>query len=104
MLSESTARLVENAAVLGEPELVRIKGADQPVRARQLLAIGERRPLRRTESELVGRSGNSTRSLRSSMRRSAAPAVSSPSSDRRVSARADWSANPPRSPPAAAWR
>jgi len=56
MLSESTARLVENAAVLGEPELVQIKGADQPVRARQLLAIGERRPLRRTESELVGRS------------------------------------------------
>jgi adenylate cyclase len=56
MLSESTARLVEPVAVLGEPELVHIKGADQPVRARQLLAIGERKPLRRTESELVGRS------------------------------------------------
>ena len=28
MLSESTARLVEGAAVLGEPQLVRIKGAD----------------------------------------------------------------------------
>ena len=28
MLSESTARLVEGAAVLGEPELVHIKGAD----------------------------------------------------------------------------
>ena len=28
MLSESTARLVEDAAVLGEPELVHIKGAD----------------------------------------------------------------------------
>ena len=31
MLSASTARLVEDAAVLGEPELVRIKGADTPV-------------------------------------------------------------------------
>ena len=30
MLSESTARLVEDAAVLGEPELVHIKGADTP--------------------------------------------------------------------------
>jgi adenylate cyclase len=56
MLSESTARLVENAAVLSDPELVKIKGADEPVRARQLLAIGEHRPLRRTESALVGRS------------------------------------------------
>ena len=32
MLSASTARLVEGAAALGEPELVRIKGADEPVR------------------------------------------------------------------------
>ncbi len=32
MLSASTARLVEAHAVLGEPELVRIKGVDQPVR------------------------------------------------------------------------
>ena len=55
MLSESTARLVDNVAVLGEPELVQIKGADEPVRARQLLAIGKQRPLRRTESALVGR-------------------------------------------------
>jgi len=55
MLTESTARLVENSAVLGEPELVQIKGADEPVRARQLLAIGEHRPSRRTESALVGR-------------------------------------------------
>ena len=55
VLSESTARLVENTAVLGEPELVQIKGADTPVRARQLLAIGEREPIRRGESTLVGR-------------------------------------------------
>ena len=39
MLSESTARLVEGAAVLGEPEMVHIKGVDEPVRARQLLSI-----------------------------------------------------------------
>ena len=36
MLSESTARLVEDAVVLGEPEMVRIKGADRPVTARRL--------------------------------------------------------------------
>ena len=39
MLSASTARLVEGAAVLGEPEMVRIKGADNPVPARQLLGV-----------------------------------------------------------------
>src|SRR5271167_2518606 len=31
MLSASTARLVENSAMLGEPEIVQIKGADEPV-------------------------------------------------------------------------
>ena len=31
MLSESTAHLVENSAVLADPELVRIKGHDEPV-------------------------------------------------------------------------
>ncbi len=56
MLSESTARLVENAVVLSDPEFVRIKGSDEPVRAHRLLAIGEARPSRRTESALVGRS------------------------------------------------
>src|SRR6202034_4208337 len=45
MLSDSTARLVEGAAVLGDTELVRIKGADQPVPARRLLRVSEgRRP------------------------------------------------------------
>ena len=43
MLSESTARLVEHLVMLGEPEWVRIKGADEPVRARRLLAIEARR-------------------------------------------------------------
>ncbi len=34
MLSESTARLVEDSARLGEPQLVAIKGASEPVSAR----------------------------------------------------------------------
>jgi adenylate cyclase len=55
MLSESTAHLVEHATILGEPELVRIKGADTPVPARRLLGIGDHAPSRRTESPLVGR-------------------------------------------------
>ncbi len=56
MLSESTARLVENNVVLGESERVHIKNVDAPVSARRLLEIGEHRPTRRTESPLVGRS------------------------------------------------
>ena len=56
MLSVSTARLVENAVVLSDPQSVRIKGSDEPVRAHRLLAIGEAQPSRRTESALVGRS------------------------------------------------
>ena len=56
MLSASTARLVEGAATLGEPELVRIKGADAPVPARRLLGIAEEpRGAWRAESDLVGR-------------------------------------------------
>jgi class 3 adenylate cyclase len=35
MLSASTARLVDGAAALGEPEMVRIKGAEEPVAARR---------------------------------------------------------------------
>jgi adenylate cyclase len=56
MLSESTARLVENNVALGESELVHIKNVDAPISARRLLGIGEHRPTRRTESALVGRS------------------------------------------------
>jgi class 3 adenylate cyclase len=41
MLSESTARLVEGA-VLGQPELLRVKGAEESVPARRLLGMGER--------------------------------------------------------------
>src|SRR4029077_6620747 len=55
LLSESTARLVEGA-VLGEPELLRLKGAEEPVPARRLLGMGERhRAAWRAESNLVGR-------------------------------------------------
>src|ERR1700726_4463261 len=39
MLSASTARLVENSAMLGEPEIVQIKGADEPVAAQRLLGM-----------------------------------------------------------------
>jgi class 3 adenylate cyclase len=56
MLSESTARLVENLAALAEPEWVRIKGADERVLARRLVAIGPRDGLLgRAEAGLVGR-------------------------------------------------
>ena len=56
MLSASTARLVDGAAALGEPEMVQIKGADEPVAAQRLLGMGERhRAVGRAESNLVGR-------------------------------------------------
>ncbi|SPM32011.1 ATP-binding protein [Mycobacterium terramassiliense] len=55
MLSASTARLVEGAAVLGRPELVRIKGAEQPVPARRLLGMAGGQRAERAESDLVGR-------------------------------------------------
>ena len=56
MLSESTARLVEHAVMLSEPEWVRIKGADEPVSARRLVGIGPRDGLvGRAEASLIGR-------------------------------------------------
>jgi class 3 adenylate cyclase len=56
MLSESTARLVEHTAALAELEWVQVKGADEPVRARRLVAIGSRDALvGRAEATLVGR-------------------------------------------------
>src|ERR1700757_4703768 len=54
MLSESTARLVEGAVVLAEPEMVHIKGANDPVPAYRLIATtGEQRT--RSDPRLVGR-------------------------------------------------
>ena len=56
MLSASTARLVEGAASLAEPELVQIKGADKPVAAQRLLGMEEQhRLIEHAESNLVGR-------------------------------------------------
>src|ERR1700761_7455143 len=56
MLSESTARLVEQTVMLADPEWVRIKGADKPVPARRLMGIGPREGLvGRSEASLVGR-------------------------------------------------
>ena len=56
MLSAATARLVDHAATLGEPELVQIKGADKPVAVQRLLGMEERhRVIERAESNLVGR-------------------------------------------------
>jgi class 3 adenylate cyclase len=56
MLSASTARLVEGAADLGEPEHVLVKGATEPMTAYRLLGIGEQhRAVGRAESTLVGR-------------------------------------------------
>jgi class 3 adenylate cyclase len=56
MLSDSTARLVEGATVLGDPELVHIKGAEDAVPARRLLSVATRRQQSgASQSTLVGR-------------------------------------------------
>jgi len=56
MLSESTARLVEDRVVLGERETVHIKGFATAVPARRLLAADlEHRRRARGDSRLVGR-------------------------------------------------
>src|SRR5262249_19716404 len=55
VLSGSTVRLVENTAVLGEPELVHIKDVNDPLPVRRLLGIAEHQPRRRGEPTLVGR-------------------------------------------------
>jgi class 3 adenylate cyclase len=56
MLSASTARLVEGAVTISEPELVQIKGADERVAAQRLLGVPEgRHAVGRVESNLVGR-------------------------------------------------
>jgi adenylate cyclase len=56
MVSESTARLIKDVAVLGEMEMVSIKGAHAPVPARRLVAMESHRgPLGRSEAKLVGR-------------------------------------------------
>jgi class 3 adenylate cyclase len=56
MLSESTARLVDGAALLGPPQLLHIKGADNPVPGQRLLSVAAQQ--QRTGSSyasLIGR-------------------------------------------------
>ena len=56
MLSESTAQLVEHTVMLAEREWVHIKGADEPVPARRLVAIAPPDGVvGRAEANLVGR-------------------------------------------------
>ncbi len=55
MLSESTARLVEHAVLLGDIETHRIKGVTTPAPARRLLGIDEHHQRHRSESAMVGR-------------------------------------------------
>src|ERR1700753_78118 len=53
MLSAPTARLVDGAVTLSEPQLVQIKGADEPVAAQRLLGVREgRHAVGRAESNL----------------------------------------------------
>lgn len=54
MLSESTARLVDDAATLADPEMVYIKGAKDPVPARRLIAATSQHSQRK-DPHLVGR-------------------------------------------------
>ena len=55
MISDTTAHLVSHVAVLGEPEMVRIKGSDSPVGAYRLLGTGDPARHRRHDTTLVGR-------------------------------------------------
>ncbi|BBY44585.1 ATP-binding protein [Mycolicibacterium celeriflavum] len=56
MLSESTARLVEDQTALGESRSVNIKGVADPVTARPLLAVDtQHQRAAKSESRLVGR-------------------------------------------------
>ncbi len=55
MVSESTARLVDTSAMMGEAELVHIKGAQDPVSARRLFGMATGRRRDRVEPTFVGR-------------------------------------------------
>jgi class 3 adenylate cyclase len=56
MLSDSTAQLVGHSVILGEPEMVAIKGADATVPARRLLGLASDRERNApAQSTLVGR-------------------------------------------------
>lgn len=55
MITDTTARLVDTIAMLGEAELVRIKGAIEPIPARRLLGMAIGRRSRTAETSFVGR-------------------------------------------------
>jgi class 3 adenylate cyclase len=55
MMSDSTARLVDTSAMMGETELVHIKGARDPVPARRLFGMSTGRRKDRVEPTFVGR-------------------------------------------------
>jgi adenylate cyclase len=56
MVSDSTTRLVQAAARLAEPEMVHIKGADEPVSAQRLLGVSLQHELAGpAQAPLVGR-------------------------------------------------
>ena len=55
MLSESTARLAQDSAVLGDPQVVHVKGAGDRVPARLLLGVRSRTAIERRQSTFVGR-------------------------------------------------
>jgi adenylate cyclase len=55
MVSESTARLVQNAVVLAKPEVVRVKGITASIPARRLVGVGASAVNRHGELPLVGR-------------------------------------------------
>ena len=93
MLWASTARLVDDVAVLGEPETGPIKGADEPVRAQRLLGMEERHHLSSASSRIwSGGGGRCTPSKACWTVRSRATAVSSVWWGHLASARAVWCA------------
>ena len=55
VMTHSTAALVGHVAVLGEPEVVHVKGTDAPVTAYRLLGTGDPGRHRRHDTTLVGR-------------------------------------------------
>jgi adenylate cyclase len=55
MLSESTARLVQDSAVLSDPQFVHVKGSRDQVPARLLLCMRSRTAIDRRQSTFVGR-------------------------------------------------
>ena len=104
MLSESTARLVENLVPLDRSATGRHQGRGARFRRGGCWRSVNIRPAGAATRRSSGAHGNLTPLPRCSMRRSAAPDASSPSSARRESARAVSSAKPRQTRPAAVSR